>query len=100
MGLHPVTQFAEVEQRNLVIVTQEPSEHLTKFYFVTKADATRPHDNPEAEALRRADLRDLMNERGYCPKGYDILQRHEWLVSKGLLGSIVDLRYRAQCRDE
>ena len=97
MGLHPVVQFAEVEQRGLRILTRQPDNDLTKFYFLSKADAFQPHDDPDAEADRKRQIAEDLRERGFCPQGHEILERHEWLVSKGLAGDIVDLRYRVQC---
>ncbi|MFK7942660.1 MAG: hypothetical protein AB8B85_07095 [Paracoccaceae bacterium] len=98
-GFYPVAEFPEREQERLTILQVNDGKPKTKFYFIATADAIYPAGDAEAEARRMKRLSEHISEGGHCPSGHEIVLRQERLKTEGLLGKIVNLRYRVICND-
>lgn len=68
------------------------------FVFTARADARYPAGNSEAEARRMWMLESYLRDNGICPAGYTIADRREVIVTRGLLGDIVDITYQGACK--
>lgn len=68
------------------------------FTFWARADARYPADDAEAEARRTWMLESYLRDNAACPSGYKIDDRQEVIVTKGLLGNIVDITYQVSCK--
>lgn len=69
----------------------------SRFNFNATADAAYPVDSPSSEEIRMDWLKTYLDNNGMCARGYVIDERHTTVQTKGLLGDVVDIRYRGHC---
>lgn len=77
--------------------TFRPDATNEGFQFQTIADRLYPIDSDRAEALRIVELEKRLSVNGFCPEGYDIVNRRA--VLKGQFSDkIFDVFYTGRCR--
>lgn len=63
-----------------------------EFVYVSRTTLDAP-DTPSYEAMRRALIEEAVNERRYCPNGFDVVERKVETSASGR-----HIHYRGRCR--
>jgi hypothetical protein len=66
------------------------------FHFDTTTSSLYPADSEEAESKRMAWLAGWMKRLGYCPAGWEVLDRYP-VPPEDQRGARLDLRYEVRC---
>lgn len=69
-----------------------------EFVFTTQAYLAMSENVPQAEEMRRQVIARRVAAGGFCPRGYDIVERRAALDADGLLGKAHTIYYRGRCK--